>query len=217
MKKILMTLALAAFAFTANAQWVLGGNIGVDHQNNHGNDYIAGSTSSTDISIMPKVGYQLNENMQIGAQVGYVYDYDRNYINPAGSVDDYTSDKSHSIVIAPYLRYNVGQWKNFTFFCEGTLSLTLGLESSTYNSVTGNTTDWGDSYTSFGINVTPGLNYKLTENISMDLYIHLIGLHANFTTNDRGGAHSWGFGANANEQSIFNHLTNFGFGFNYHL
>lgn len=210
MKKIILTLALVAFGMTASAQWVLGGNLGVDHANRHANDYVAG-TASTDISIMPKIGYWLNDDMQVGAQLGYVVDFDRNYV---GSTDNYTSDHQSSIVIAPYLRYNVAKWNKFTVFCEGQLALTLGLESSTYNSVTDNTTKWGDSFTQIGINVLPGLNYAFSDKISMDIYVHLLGIHANFLTNDAGGAHSFGFGNNADEQTILAHLANFGIGFN---
>lgn len=217
MKKVLLTLALAAFAFTANAQWVIGGNIGIDHTNNHANDYTIGSTSGTDFSIMPKIGYWLNDDMQVGAQLGYNYNYNRNYTNPAGNVDDYTSNTGSAIVFAPYLRYNVAKWNNFTVFCEGQLRLTLGLESHNYNSVTGNTLDLGDSFTQFGINIIPGLNYAINEKISLDLYVHLLGIHANFMTNDAGGSHSFGFGVDAGEQTIQAHLANFGIGFNYAL
>lgn len=192
---------------------MIGGNIGVDHTNNHTNDYVTG-TASTDFSIMPKIGYWLNDDMQVGAQLGYQYNYTRNY---GGDVDSYLSNNGSAIVIAPYLRYNVARWNNFTVFCEGQLRLTLGMESHTYNSVTDNTTDWGDSYTQIGINVVPGLNYAISEKISLDLYVHLLGIHANFMTDDGSGAHSFGLGANANEQTLQAHLANFGIGFNYAL
>ena len=211
MKKVLLTIALAAFAFTANAQWVIGGNIGVDHANNHLNDYVGG-TVNTSISVMPKVGYWLNENMQIGMQVGYVMNYNRNYL---GNQDNYNSNTGSAIQIAPYLRYNFASWKNFSVFCEAQLGVTLGLESHTYNSVTDVTTDLGDDFTAFSINVVPGLNYSLTEHISFDLYVNLLSLYANFYTDNGSGAHNWGFGANMDAQTLNAHLNNFTLGFNY--
>lgn len=211
MKKILLTLALAAFAMTANAQWVLGGNIGANHSNNHATDYVTGSTS-TNISIMPKIGYWLNDDMQIGIQLGYTQNYNRNYLT---DVDSYTSNTGSALEFIPYFRYNVANWKNFTVFCEAQLDLTLGLESHGYNSVTETTTDAGDSYTRFGIALVPGLNYAFTENISMDIYVNLLALYADFYTSDNSGAHSWGLGLNMDAQTVNAHLSNFAIGFNY--
>lgn len=212
MKKILLTLALAAFAMTANAQWVLGGNIGVDHSNNHTTDYALGGTASTNISIMPKIGYWLNDDMQLGIQLGYTQSYNRNYLT---DVDSYTSNTGSALEFTPYFRYNVANWKNFTVFCEAQLNLTLGLESHGYNSVTETTTDAGDSYTSFGLAVIPGLNYAFTDHISMDIYVNLLALYANFYSDDNTGSHDWGFGLNMDAQTVNAHLNNFAIGFNY--
>lgn len=212
MKKILLTLALAAFAMTANAQWVLGGNIGVAHSNNHTTDYAFGGNASTNISIMPKIGYWLNDDMQLGIQLGYVQNYTRTY----GTADDvYTSNTGSALAFTPYFRYNVANWKNFTVFCEAQLNLTLGLESHGYNSVTETTTDAGDSYTSFGLAVIPGLNYAFTDHISMDIYVNLLALYANFYSDDNTGAHDWGLGLNMDPQTVNAHLNNFSIGFNY--
>ena len=219
MKKLLLTVALAAFAFTANAQWVIGGNINASHDNWHANDYVVGTTN-TSVSILPKVGYQLNEKMQVGAQLGWMYDYTRTY---AGDADTYTSTSmtgasgQPTIVIAPYLRYNFATWKNFTVFAEANLRLGLHLESSNYASTGSVTTDNGDSYTSIAISVVPGLNYSLNDHISLDLYVNLLNCYAEFMTNDFGGGHEYGIGANMNSQSLFSHLSNFSIGFNYAL
>ena len=137
MKKILLTLALAAFAMTANAQFVIGGNLGVNHNGNHDKDFTAGSTATTTISIMPKIGYQLNENMQIGAQLGWDYTYNRAYTDPAGNSKTYNSRPQSAIEIDPYFRYNVASWKNFTVFAEAQLGFRMGLESKTHAFVDG--------------------------------------------------------------------------------
>ena len=215
MKKILLTLALAAFAFTANAQWVVGGNIGANHNmTNHDKDYNMG-TATTNIKILPKVGYWLNDNMQVGLSAGWDYSYTRNYTG--GGEKYYTSDPSSQIVIAPYLRYNLTSWKNFTIFAEASLSFTIHPETSHHVFVDGTetTTDNGDSWNKIGINVVPGLNYAFTEHFSMDLYINLARLYWSMTSTDNGGRHDWGIGANANAQTLNAHLDNFMIGFNY--
>lgn len=217
MKKILLTLALAAFAMTANAQLVIGGNINANHDNWHTTDYASGTTTNS-FTIMPKVGYQLNENMQIGAQLGWQYDYTRSYF---GNADTYTSTSmtgasgQPTIWFNPYFRYNVANWKNFTVFAEAQLRLGLHLESSNYTSATSTTVNNGDNYTSFGLTIVPGLNYSLSEHFSMDLYVNIFRCYAEFATSDGSGSHEFGLGANMNNRSIDTHLNVFSIGFNY--
>ncbi len=221
MKKILLTLALAAFAFTANAQFVIGGNIGFSHDADYDDNYTAayGSQANTDITILPKVGYQLNDDMQIGAQLGWNYNYTRNYM---GAKDSYTSTPQSAIVIAPYFRYNLLKWKKFNVFCEAAINFELGLESKTHtfvngSEVTGSPVKNGDNYTSFGIGVVPGLNYAFSNSFSMDIYVNLASIYWNATSYDGHADHMWGFGANMSEQTLNAHLNNFLIGFNYHF
>lgn len=222
MKKILLTLALAAFAMTANAQLVIGGNISAFHDGAHDDNYTAGypSTASTSISIMPKIGYQLNENMQIGAQFGWAYRYTRNY---AGADNTYRSNTPRSEMrIAPYFRYNFATWRKFSLFCEATLNFTLGFETESHNIVNGSEATGfpvknGNNYTYFGINVVPGMNYSFSDKFSMDLYVNLASLYWNMTSYDGATEHQWGIDANMNKQTLNNHLGNFSIGFNYHF
>lgn len=221
MKKILLTLALAAFAFTANAQFVIGGNIGFSHDADYDDNYTAAyrSQANTDITILPKVGYQLNDDMQIGAQLGWNYNYTRNYM---GAKDSYTSTPQSAIVIAPYFRYNLLKWKKFNVFCEAAISFELGLESKTHtfvngSEVAGSPAKNGDNYTSFGIGVVPGLNYAFSNSFSMDIYVNLASIYWNATSYDGHADHMWGFGANMSEQTLNAHLNNFLIGFNYHF
>lgn len=221
MKKILLTLALAAFAFTANAQFVIGGNIGFSHDADYDDNYTAlyGSQANTDITILPKVGYQLNDDMQIGAQLGWNYNYTRNYM---GAKDSYTSTPRNSIMINPYFRYNLLKWKKFNVFCEAAISFELGLESKTHtfvngSEVAGSPAKNGDNYTSFGIGVVPGLNYAFSNSFSMDIYVNLASIYWNATSYDGHADHEWGFGADMSEQTLNAHLNNFAIGFNYHF
>lgn len=221
MKKIILTLALMAFAFGANAQFVIGGNIGFSHDADYDDNYTAlyGSQANTDITILPKVGYQLNDDMQVGAQLGWNYNYTRMY---AGADDSYTSRPRNSIMISPYFRYNLLKWKKFNVFCEAAINFELGLESKTHtfvngSEVTGSPVKNGDNFTSFGIGVVPGLNYAFSKNFSMDIYINLASIYWNATSYDGHADHAWGFGANMSEQTLNAHLNNFLIGFNYHL
>lgn len=217
MRKLFITLALVAFAMTANAQWVLGGQVALGHNGAHDDNFTVGSNANTFMTIMPKVGYQLNDNMQVGVLFGLEYNYNRNYTSLAGSEDDYNSWRQSTINIAPYFRYNVLQWRSFTLFCEAQLALGLHMESHNYNATTDTETDNADDFTSLGISVVPGLNYSLSDKVSLDLYCNLARLAADFTFADGWSTHSYGLEANMNAQSLNAHLNNFAIGFNYHF
>jgi len=230
MKKILLTLALAAFAMTANAQWVLGGNIAFDHNGESTDEY--SDKATTEFTLMPKIGYWLNDNMQVGISFGCTYDYLRNYTGDNNN-DHYRSTTQWSWNFAPYFRYNLTSWKNFTVFCEAQLGLSITPKSSWKN--TALDTDGEGNTNAFALNfdVTPGLNYALTDNISLDVYVDLLGLYYKYeaTTTNVGGvettdySHNYGLKANMNAQpflgldmatpAMVGHLTLFRVGFNY--
>lgn len=214
-----MTLALAAFALTANAQWVLGGNIGMNHDGAHDENYTAGGTASTSLTIMPKIGYQLNDNMQVGVSLGWNYGYNRTYTSPLGAKDTYTSNPTSVIEITPFLRYNVYKGSKFTFFCEALAGISIHPETTTHVVVAGtdNSVNNGDNWTRFGLNVIPGINYAFSEHFSMDLYVNLLGLHAWLQNGDGWSRHDLGFNANAGAQSLNAQFNNFMLGFNYAL
>lgn len=214
MKKIFMTLALIAFAMTANAQFVLGGQVALGHNGAHDDNYSLTSNASTDITVMPKIGYQLNDKMQLGVQLGLEYNYNRAY---AGNEDTYLSTYGSVIRFNPYFRYNVADWRNFTLFCEAQVSLGLHLETHGYNTVTDNTTDNADDFTTIGLSIVPGLNYALSDKCSLDLYVNLARLACNWTLTDGVDTHSYDLGVNMNAQDLNAHLGNFAIGFNYHF
>ena len=220
MKKVLLTLALAAFAMTANAQLVIGGNIGFNHNGNSAGDYSTNATTS--FSFMPKVGYWLNDQMQVGAQLGCNYNYRRVYDGDNNN-DHYSSQTQMSWNFAPYFRYNLTSWKNFTVFAEAQVALGITPKASLKNNTTGTTADGNVKSFDLGVNIVPGLNYALTDNISFDLYINLAGVFYNFnkTTTTVAGTdnvtrnHTYGFMADMNAQTLTAHLNNFMIGFNY--
>ena len=230
MKKVLLTLALAAFAMTANAQIVLGGNVGFDHNGNSTGDY--SNTANTTFSFMPKIGYWLNEDMQVGIQLGCDYNYTRNYAGDNNN-DHYASNTQWMWKFAPYFRYNLTSWNNFTVFCEAQLGLGITPKSSWKNTVANTSGDGNVSNLNINFNVVPGLNYALTEKISLDAYFDILGLYYSLdktTTETAAGDvinrdHNWGLIANMNAQPLLGvgvggltgHFTLIRIGFNYAL
>ncbi len=270
MKKVFLTLALAAFAFAANAQFVVGGNIGFNttggSENRNHVDAIAaanydftipgdlGNQNTLTLTILPKIGYQLNDNMQVGAQFGLEYTstkdfsgYNAIHIQDA-NFEGWNSTTQNAIVIAPYFRYNLTEFGSFTVFCEAKLNVNITpnakrhIYESAYTdafSVNHAEVDADDETYSYkstviGLSVVPGLNYKLNDNISVDIYCDLLRLgftHTNSTTvwdasvggvadvtTVKNSYNEFDFAANVNARSVANYFNNIiSVGFNYHF
>lgn len=284
MKKVLLTIAAVAFAFAANAQFVVGGQIGFQSNGGHMNyTDVNGSTTTTftapgnvtptgagyvsnktmSLTILPKIGYQLNDQMQVGLSFGIENNKNIDY-TPAGKGFDqyyacvdgfegYQSTTTLDWVVAPYFRYNFAEMGNFTLFCEAQLTIAgRGAEKiHDYNTEVAagasavfgpyaalaakDTTYKGDTkYFSFGLSVVPGLNYKLGESCSLDLYLDIFRLAftsskaTTFVDNTpAGGAtitnevvlvdNDFYFGLNAAAQSLNTQFNWFRLGFNFHF
>ena len=273
MKKVLLTIAAVAFAFAANAQFVVGGQIGF--QSNGGHRDFTGvngattteytipgnaTTKTIDLTIMPKIGYQLNDQMQAGLSFGIVrsktIDYDPAFIL-GGAVpyyragidgfEAYEATTRLGWTVAPYFRYNFAEMGNFSVFCEAELSISgsgyakihdyctevtasgtlvaLPAKDTTYNGPA--------KFFAVGFNVVPGLNYKLGESCSLDLYIDLFRLGftsmktTNYVENTVGGTkvtaetvdvvNDFYFGLNAAAQDLTTQFNWFRLGFNFHF
>lgn len=96
MKKVILVLALALMAFTANAQVYIGGSIGFQ---------AAGGTAV--VNLAPEVGYNLNDDMSIGGVIGWR--------NTVGS----------TFTLAPYFRYFLADLGPVRFFCDALLELDI--------------------------------------------------------------------------------------------
>ena len=152
MKKIIMTLALAAAAMVGvNAQWSIGGKIGFDYEKNDegGADVTTYSRAdkTTAFAIAPKIGYDVNEDWTVGAYRGIQWSKEE-----YGNIDD----KAIGWGIAPFARYNALQFGKFGIAFEGTLGLNVLDEDDYANTI------------AFGVGVIPYLTYKVNDKWSLD-------------------------------------------------
>lgn len=260
MKKVLLTIALAAFTFAANAQFVIGGQLG--YSNNGGNVNtvnVLGATTTewnvpaniwSSFTIMPKIGYNLNDKMQVGAAFGVTSTYNRVYNAIYGvaysplypDAEDWQATADMGFTFAPYFRYNLIELTdNLTLFCEAQVALTFTGKTKFTDHATAvaglpavdEEYDGNTKSTDIDVAITPGMNYKFSDNFSADLYIDLLGLgYTHNTTNTFVDASAAGitnttettrttgafrFIANANAQDLLTHFGLFRLGFNYHF
>ena len=147
MKKALLAVVFAMGAMVGSAQVYIGGSLDLDLTGNK-------TASASNFSLSPEVGYELNENLSIGAVVSFSTSSmkikDTNY-----------KDNAFSWGIAPYARYTFLRSGIFSCFVDGGLSLAGG----------------EDRDPSFGIYAEPGVAVEVTENISIVSHLGNLGLY----------------------------------------
>lgn len=148
MKKILMTLVIALSAVTANAQWYLGGSVGVASIKNGNAD------AETVYKFVPDFGYTINDDWTVGVAVGYQKGA-CNLINGSFGQDT----KTELLQINPYARYTVVKSKLVNVFLDGT----VGLGS------------YKDVGTEFQLGLKPGLAVNLNNKLSFVAHIGFVG------------------------------------------
>lgn len=146
MKKIFVAAVAACMALAANAQVYVGGGVGLWNNSD---------TKNTSVSVLPEIGYTLNENMAIGTVVGV----------------DWSKDIKTDIVIAPYFRYTFADLGAVKVFADAALSVTL------------HNPKVGDDETIWSVGVLPGIAIPVTDNISFVSHLGGIGYDSNSNLN----------------------------------
>ena len=134
MKKIMMTLAAIAVAATMNAQMYVGGTLGFTSEKAD----FDGAKATTNFTIKPEIGYNLDENLAVGLALGFTSD-------KAGDADAVTTFE-----IAPYARYTFAKLDKVNFFVDGEVSYATKK----------------DTYNKFGIHIKPGVAVNVNDKIS---------------------------------------------------
>jgi len=185
MKKIMFLMAFLGVITTANAQFVAGGSLGFTSTKieSGGSDQ-----SGSSFKIMPEIGYQLDDKLTIGVQVGYssgfasfgsltASDLKSAISTVAGAIIDIENDdmKLSGFTISPYIRYTLVELGQVNFFAEGYIG---------YNNITTDTTPsvgssgyGGDKTTinAFELGVRPGIAVKLSDAIELNCKMGALG------------------------------------------
>ncbi|HOT15902.1 MAG TPA: outer membrane beta-barrel protein [Bacteroidales bacterium] len=118
----------------------------------------------TSFGITPKVGYYLNDQFAIGGAIGYTTS-SYTYFYGAGDADD-TKSTSNNMSISPFIRYHAVEAGNFSLFVEPMLSIGFGSSKSERGSTTTSDAD----HSSFGIQISPAMSYKINDKINIEAY-----------------------------------------------
>ena len=176
-KKIIALVALlACFTMGASAQVYVGGSLGFTSSklSTGGHDQ-----DGTSFKLLPEFGYQLDQDISIGLQIGYSHGYaafgsitvnDFKALMNTGistmmdiNEDDY---KLNSFTFAPYVRYNFAHLGKIDLFFEGSVGYSNVKSDDTPN-MNGKATGSESKLDVIEIALRPGVSFNLNNNISL--------------------------------------------------
>lgn len=149
MKKFIAAVVVALSTLTASAQVWVGGSLGFSVT-----DYEGSSSSITNLTIAPTVGYKLNEKWEIGLSLEETAIFAGDNVNAFG--------------ITPFARLNFFNSGRATIFVDGGFSVSTQNYNSSYIKT--------DSHTGFGIGFRPGVKFELSKNISLEAKTGYLGV-----------------------------------------
>jgi opacity protein-like surface antigen len=162
MKKILLLAGIALFSFTANAQekenkglegaWWATSQFGYQQTK-------TADAKSTNLSVIPLVGYFISPSVTVGAGVGMI-----NIKSETGSV---TNADTGLIVVEPIVRKYWNVAGNFYFFGQLAAPIISGKEKESELKIT-----------QYGVAMSGGFDFFVTKNFSVEFSYDL----ANFTS-----------------------------------
>lgn len=206
MKKIFSYVAMLLLPVAVSAQVIVGGSIGFNAISGKSTKLMDGKVedlvkndSKFGFEIAPKVGYIINEKLEVGASVGLRYDQTMHYViladkeqaNPKAFKDNKYSTFSWSI--NPYARYCLVDVNGFGLWIEGLVSLGTSAAPKTkyyeseydglkYNENADelNKKDKNaPKYSCFngGFYVQPVLTYAVTDHIRLEASLDFLGVN----------------------------------------
>jgi len=132
---------------SVNAQVYVGGSLGINAWSSQKN---AGDRSETTFTILPEVGYNLNDEWAVGTVIGYVSD---KWTGVNGISES-------AFTFNPYARYTYLKAGKVSLFVDGGVDFTTASKA-----------DWNE----LAIGLKPGLAVSLSDNISFVSHLGFIG------------------------------------------
>ena len=177
MKKSALILALSLVAFSANAQFHLGGSFSVNFDNEH-TTYSSGNTSDKEnaylINLKPKVYWNIDEKMQVGGRVGFAF----GRIN-TGTIYDSEKKETADVVnralgwsLTPFFGYKLLNWEKISVWAEA--NVFFGQCYNTQKTET-STSEWS-TQSEYGFQILPYVNIDLTEKLSLQIHVGFLSL-----------------------------------------
>lgn len=227
MKKVLITLAMVFIVITSNAQWFLGGDVGL-HINEDKTKTANEQTFKSSVigfTIAPKSGYYFNEKFALGLSfsvgVNFINASDVVYYMPDGSYEYQGHYKEISIPwrINPFVRFSVFTHKRFSVILEGSIGVG-GKQFKGIRTYSESGYKQENKYSTIGIgvlNITPILGFTLSDHFQLEAGLNFLNLGYNIDIKDTkiGGEgsktrtvkHDFNIGFNTSSILVMSQLT----------
>ena len=189
MKKPLLLSLILFVTIAANAQFYVGGSVGVGVRSLKEDIATAMTGTSLSLSIFPEFGYRFNNRLDMGLSIGYGLEQ-----VPSYAVEG-EKNKGTNWEVAPYLRYNLVQFGKFSVLGRG--SVYVGETKTVNHLYPGNDpVETKGSY--YGFDIRPVVIYMLSDHIDLlaDLNFLSLNLYKD-KEKDNSKTTRFNFGANA--------------------
>ena len=155
---------------SVNAQVYVGGSLGINAWSSQKN---AGDRSETTFTILPEVGYNLNDEWAVGTVIGYVSD---KWTGVNGISES-------AFTFNPYARYTYLKAGKVSLFVDGGVDFTTASKA-----------DWNE----LAIGLKPGVAVSLSDNISFVSHLGFIGYDVLNPDGDDNNTSKFGLDLNGN-------------------
>lgn len=149
MKKLFLSLIVAACSFAASAQVYVGGQVGLWRNTD---------ANHTSFNLAPELGYKLSNQWDLGLSIGFAHDYNKGL-------------KLNGFEVDPYVRYTVAKAGPVSFFLDG------GFGFATAKAKKGDRKS--DSYNMWQIGIKPGVKVSLSKKVDFIASMGFLGYRDN--------------------------------------
>lgn len=190
MKKLILVAILGlAASVSMSAQIFVGGQLGINATSNTDkNVNPVVTTSNTTVSVLPNVGYILNDKMLVGARVGLNF----------GSTG--ANNSTFGLGLQPYLRYKVLNIGKFSLAAEANVGIST---STTTNKIGGVGVNKVSNF-NFSLGAVPVVLYQLNEHIALEADINVLNFNLGFGSSKETNTPEGGSPFTIKDESNFN-------------
>ena len=172
MKKYFIIVCLIFVGMVANAQFYLGGSIGLDVRNTQYSD--ANDVTNVKMNVLPEFGFYLSDRFDIGFETGFAADY-----------SSVTEKTDITFYFVPYARYSFFSTGNFEVI--GKMSID---------------NDFKDERTYLGLHLTPILAYNLTDHVTLQAGLNFLNFRTYYDKSGRSDVSNFGFGFGVDANNV---------------
>ncbi len=171
MKKVLFLAIMAIMAIGASAQsgdWYAGGQLTFGRTTES-----ASGVKSTQVTVLPELGYNLTDRFAVGTKVGVSY-------RKAGG------EEKTVFQVNPYARYTYYRYERVNLFVDGGVDLGIGRAG-------------GSTAVELGIGFRPGVSFDINDKFSLVAHIGFLGYQGgNHAAKANGAPENWGLNFDTN-------------------